>query len=248
MMRQNTKALILKEQNIGETDKLVTMLTADFGLMRAFVRGAKSLKSKKQSATGLMCYSNISLYKSKDSYIIEEAQTIETFFGLRGDIEKLSLAQYFLELAVEFSPEGADSTEYLRVVLNSLYMLSNNKRPKEQLKAITELRLVSLAGYMPNLIACERCGEFETDTMYFDLELGLLYCENCADENALIPLELGIVSAMRHIIFADLNILYNFKLPESALNDLSYITEKYLLLRTGKTFKTLQFYYTVAIY
>lgn len=246
-MRQNTKALILKEQNIGEQDKLVTMLTADFGIMRAFVRGAKSLKSKKQSATGLMCYSNISLCKSKDSYIIEEAQALETFFGLRENIEKLSLAQYFLELAAEFSPEGTDATEYLRVVLNSLYMLANNKRPPEQLKAITELRLVSLSGYMPNLIACERCGEFETPTMYFDLERGLLYCENCADENALMPLELGIVSAMRHIIFADLNILYNFTLPNEVLSDLSYVTEKYLLLKTGKTFKTLQFYYTVAV-
>lgn len=246
-MRQNTRALILKEQNIGEADKLVTMLTADFGLMRAFVRGAKNLKSKKQSATGLMCYSNILLYKSKDSYIIEEAQSIETFFGLRDDIEKLSLAQYFLELAAEFSPEGTDAAEYLRVVLNSLYMLANNKRPKEQLKAITELRLVSLAGYMPNLIACERCGEYETYTMYFDLERGLLYCENCADENALMPLELGIVSAMRHIIFADLNILYNFKLPAETLSDLSYVTEKYMLLRTGKTFKTLDFYYSVRI-
>lgn len=246
-MRQNTKALILKEQNIGELDKLVTMLTADFGIIRAFVRGAKSLRSKKQSATGLMCYSEISFDKSKDSYIIYEAQTIETFFGLRDDIVKLALAQYFLELAAEFSPEGEDATEYLRVVLNSLYMLANNKRPPEQLKAITELRLVSLAGYMPNLIACERCGEFETPTMYFDLERGLLYCENCADENALMPLELGIVSAMRHIIFSDLNMLYNFQLPNEVTEDLAYVTEKYLLLKTGKTFKTLNFYYSVKV-
>ena len=42
-----TKGLILKEQNIGERDKLVTVLTEERGVLRAFVRGAKSVKSKK---------------------------------------------------------------------------------------------------------------------------------------------------------------------------------------------------------
>ena len=80
-MGVNVKGLILKEQNIGENDKLVTVLTDSLGVLRAFVRGAKKLSSKKQSATGLLCYSKLSLYKTKDSYIIEEAESIESFFG-----------------------------------------------------------------------------------------------------------------------------------------------------------------------
>lgn len=241
-MRQNTNGLILKEQNIGEQDKLVTVLTADFGIIRAFVRGAKSIKSKKQAATGMLCYARLSLYKSKEAYIIDEAQSIESFFGLRRDIARLALGQYFAELAAEFAPEEAPAGEMLRVVLNSLFMLANEKRPPEQLKAITELRLVSLAGYMPSLVACEHCGTFETPVMYFDMEHGLLYCENCADETALFPLEIGIVSAMRHIVFSDVEGLYNFKLTSEALSELSYITEKYLLINTGRDFKTLRFY------
>lgn len=50
-MTFNENGLILKEQNIGERDKLVTVLTANHGVLRAFVRGAKAVKSKKQSAT-----------------------------------------------------------------------------------------------------------------------------------------------------------------------------------------------------
>ena len=49
-MTFNENGLILKEQNIGERDKLVTVLTANHGVLRAFVRGAKAVKSKKQSA------------------------------------------------------------------------------------------------------------------------------------------------------------------------------------------------------
>lgn len=126
-MGVNVKGLILKEQNIGENDKLVTVLTDSLGVLRAFVRGAKKLSSKKQSATGLLCYSKLSLYKTKDSYIIEEAESIESFFGLRNDIEKLSLAQYFCDIAFELSPKEDDATDFLRVVLNSLYFWQTEK-------------------------------------------------------------------------------------------------------------------------
>lgn len=126
-MGVNVKGLILKEQNIGENDKLVTVLTDNLGVLRAFVRGAKKLSSKKQSATGLLCYSKLSLYKTKDSYIIEEAESIESFFGLRNDIEKLSLAQYFCDIAFELSPKEDDATDFLRVVLNSLYFWQAEK-------------------------------------------------------------------------------------------------------------------------
>ena len=43
-MTFNENGLILKEQNIGERDKLVTVLTANHGVLRAFVRGASGAK------------------------------------------------------------------------------------------------------------------------------------------------------------------------------------------------------------
>ncbi len=41
-----TKGLVIKEQTVGESDRLVTLLTADYGLVNAFVRGAKQLKKQ----------------------------------------------------------------------------------------------------------------------------------------------------------------------------------------------------------
>ncbi len=240
-MRTNTDGLILKEQNIGERDKLVTVLTRDLGIIRAFVRGAKSFKNRKNSATGMFCYSKLSIYKQKDSYIIDEAEPIETFFGLRSDLYKISLAQYFCELVLSLVPEDEPSEEYLRLMLNSFHFISTNKLPDTQIKAITELRMMCIAGFMPNLIACEKCGTYETDTMYFDMENGLLYCENCMGIDALFQLDIGLIRALRHICFSEFERIYSFTMDESALSDLSYITEKYLLSTLQKTFKTLNF-------
>lgn len=244
-MHLKTRGLILKEQNIGERDKLVTVLTEERGVLRAFVRGAKAVKSKKAAATGKFCYSELSLVETRDSYIIDEAQSIEMFFKLRDSIDKLALAEYFLELGYTFAPEEENAKEVLRVLLNSLYMLANNKRPPQMLKAITELRLLLLSGYAPNLVACERCGCFETDTMYFDMEQGLLYCENCVPATAPFALPLGIVSAMRHIVFSEMKELYNFRLDDALLDELSYITETYLLRKAERKFRTLEFYRSV---
>lgn len=241
-MRTNTDGLILKEQNIGEKDKLVTVLTRHNGLVRAFVRGAKSVRNRKNSSTGMFCFSKLSLYKTKDTYIIDEAEPIELFFELRNDLEKLALAQYFAELVITLVQEDEPAEEYLRLILNSLHFLAKNKMPNEQVKAITELRLMCIAGFMPNLIACERCGEYETDTMYFDVEEGLIYCENCIPSDMLFQLDIGLIKALRHIAFSNFEKIYSFKMEEYALPDLSYITEKYLLSKLQKNFRTLDFY------
>lgn len=241
-MRTNTNGIILREQNIGEKDRLVTVLTRSMGLVKAFVRGAKSIKDKKQASTGLLCYSEISIYSGKDSYIIDDAEPVEVFFNLRSDILKLSLAQYFCEITIELAPEESDAEDFLRLLLNSLYMLANDKRPLEQLKAIFELRALSISGYMPNLVACDVCGEYETDKMYLDVEKGLLYCENCVEYATLFELDLGLVRALRHIVFSSLENLYSFSLSEENYPELSYITERYLLSQTGRNYKTLDFY------
>ena len=241
-MRTNTDGLILKEQNIGEKDKLVTVLTRHNGLVRAFVRGAKSVNNRKNSSTGMFCFSKLCLYKTKESYIIDEAEPIELFLELRNDLERLALAQYFSELIITLVQEDESAEDYLRLILNSLHFLAKGKMPTEQVKAITELRLMCIAGYMPNLVACDRCGEYETDTMYFDVEDGLLYCENCMSNSMLFPLDIGLIKALRHIAFSDFEKIYSFKMDESALPDLSYITEKYLLSKLQRNFKTLEFY------
>jgi DNA repair protein RecO (recombination protein O) len=241
-MRVNTDGIILREQNIGEKDKLVTVLTRRLGLIKAFVRGANSLKDKKHSATGLLCYSDFSVYEGKDSYIIDSAEPKEVFFNLRSDIIKLSLAQYFCEISCELAPDGEEAEDILRLLLNCLYLLANDKKNPEQLKAIFELRSACLAGYMPNLVACDFCGEFETKKMYFDIGKGLLYCENCVEYATPFELDLALVRALRHICFSSLEQLFSFSLSDENYEELSFVTERYLISHTERNYKTLEFY------
>ena len=82
-MQINTDGLIIREQSIGESDRLVTVLTREQGILRAFVRGAKAMKSRSASSTQLLCYSRLSIYEGREKYIIDEAEPLRIFFDLK---------------------------------------------------------------------------------------------------------------------------------------------------------------------
>ena len=171
-MQVITQGLIIKEQTVGESDRLVTVLTQDEGVVRAFARRAKNLKDSKNAGTGLLCYSRLKFSKGKETYNINEAFPLEVFFDLRRDVTALALAQYFCQLAAELVPEGVESSVFLRLVLNALHFLCKGTRPQPVLKAIVELRMLSEAGYMPNLAYCAHCGAYEAEKMYFKVNRG----------------------------------------------------------------------------
>ena len=243
-MKFKTKGLILRQQNIGERNKLVWILTDTNGVIRAFARGAKSIKSSKAAATELLTYSDLSIFEGRDSYSVDEASVIEQFRGLRSDVENMSLAQYFAQLCLSLAPSGQDAHEHLRLMLNSLYLLSNRKRPPLQIKICFEMRLIALCGYMPDLVMCADCGVYESDAMVFVPDSGRLWCADCAAKNAVTGaiLPRAAVTALRHTVYADTDKLFSFELKEELLAPLSLASERYIASMSQKDFSTLQFY------
>lgn len=231
--------------NVGESDRLVTLFTRENGIIRAFASGAKNIKSKKGAATSLLTYSSFTILKKKDSYRIYEATPIAMFFTLGCDIETISLSQYFCELAYSFGEENSPNEELLRLILNSLNFVTQNSKNPTLIKAITELRISSICGYSPNLVACEECGCFEADLMFFNIENGSICCKDCNPDSVGIPINKTLLSAMRHIVYSDFSKLYSFEIPESSALELSKITEKYITVQTDYRFHTLEFYNSI---
>ena len=241
-MQTKTKGLIIREQAIGESDRLVTLLSEDYGLIRAFVRRAKSVKSNNLSATSLFAYGEFSIYRGRDAYVIDNAVPIEIFFDLRSDIERLSLAQYFAQLTYYLGSEEQPSHEMLRLILNALHLLCKGNKNSSVIKAAVEMRMLCLGGYMPDILACYRCGEYESDPMFFDVEEGCIYCKNCYRNNA-ITAPIGVITAIRYIcLIDDVSKVFSFKLNEENIKILGDICEKYLISKIDGKLTTLEFY------
>lgn len=245
ILRFTTNALVIKESNIGEQDKLITLLTADKGVIKAYAAGAKNIKSKRAAATGLLSYASFTIDKKGENLRITEATPISLFFGAGSDIVILSLSQYFCELSLVIEPPPEESQNFLRLLLNSLHFLTHKKINPVLIKALTELRILSTSGYMPNLVACEDCGKFEDDIMYFNLENGSLYCKECISGVNLMPINKTVLEAMRHIVYSKFDKLYSFTIPEKDALILSNLTERYLKFQTEHRFMTLEFYNSI---
>ena len=239
-----TDAVVIRETATGERDKLLTLLTREEGIIKAFANGARSLKSKNANTTNLFCYSKMSLLKSKsgDSYTVRESTPVEVFFPLRKDIVKLSLAQYIGELSDELAPRGEKADDFLNLVLNCLHLLANTDKNIYLIKAAAELRMLTLAGYMPSVIACDNCGTYESEKMYFSTFTGKLYCENCKPEERTVTVGLGVVTAMRHICFSSPEKVFSFSLSKDGFSALGAVSEKYLKSVTMRSYKTLEFF------
>ena len=234
--------LVIREMSVGDNDKLLTILTRDFGVIKAFSSGSKKISSKKFSASSLLSYANFSFVKVGDTYKIYEAQSIKSFFDVGSDIFLLSIAQYFCELAYVISPVEAPAHEYLRLFLNSLHFLVSEKRNPELIKAITELRASVISGYMPALVACRECAVYEEDIMYFNLNDGNLFCSKCQNGSPeLIKIDRTVLNAMRHIVFSEFKNIYRFDIPDDKALYLSKLTSKYICAQTQHKFKTLDF-------
>lgn len=249
-MQTATDALVLRERKLDEQDRLLTLLSAEQGIITAYAKGAGRMKGSMAGATELLCYSHFVLFQNRERCFADRAEANTLFFGIRGNLEKLTLATYFAQLCCELIPENEPAAEELRLMLNTLYYLEQGKLPPLQLKAILELRLLTLTGYMPDLIACRECGGLPEDgTVLFDPMGGSICCPACAPQGAvgLIPLPPGVFAAMRHIIYCDFEKLFGFKLGEENLPLLADAVERYLLCQVERILPALNFYKTICI-
>lgn len=256
---QTVTALIIRENNhIGEADRFVTALTDRLGVVRASARSAQKIKSRRAAATRLLSLSKLSLVKGRSQYIVDEAQPLHVFFELRSDITALALAQYFCELAGVMVPPEEPAGEALALLCRALRHLERADRPLPLVKAVTELRLLTLGGFMPALTGCARCGNSAAAGYVFSPQEGRLLCQNCAVALApdrvtsgrpegpqSLPVTPGVLQALRHITGCPPEKCFSFSLGEENGRTLAALSETYLLTQLSRGFRTLTFYHSL---
>ena len=245
-MQITTMGLVLRATKTGESDRVLSILTPSLGVVSAIAKGSLRLKSKLLSATGLFCYAEFSLFEGKSMYGVDEASVKEVFFGLHEDVEAMAVGMYLAELVSTLTPTGQEAKLQLRLLLNSLYMLSEKKRSPRFVKAVFELRALSSAGYMPDLVTCADCEKYEGGSFYFDTQSACLFCGECAsNRNLFCNLDAAALCGMRHIVFSADEKLFAFQLAGGSLLQLSHVAAQYTMHCIEKPLKSLSFLETV---
>ena len=247
-MYEKTEGIVLRETGYKDSDKLLTVLTRDFGKITVKARGVKSNRSRSKAATQILTFSELNLYEQQGRYTLRESVVREMFPELRENIELLSLASYFVQLTETVAQENDPMPELLSLLLNALYALSKLKKPQSMVKAVFELRLACIAGFMPDLQACAVCGREQAE--HFNISQGVLQCVSCRSEGLdgiRLPISSATRQALRYITTSDAKRLFSFSMSEENMLQLSQVTEGYLMLRLERGFHTLDFYKSLFI-
>lgn len=242
------RGIVLKEFPVGENDKFVHIFTKERGVIEISVRSGQKMLSKNSGAVQLYAYSEFSLRFDKGKYFLDSAEPVRFFYKLRENLDSLSLAQYISEVVIYVTGHSEQKSDVMRLLLNTLHYLSEGTRSCTLLKSVFEMRFMTEIGMMPDIVCCARCMSYTAENMLFDLMSTKLYCRGCTEPSAdgtVISLPASVVHALRHIVFADFNRLFNFRLSDKNFRILSRITENYLLIHLGKDFKTLKFYKSI---
>jgi DNA repair protein RecO (recombination protein O) len=257
-MQTEVKGLVLKCSDYGECDRLVTLFTKEKGLLTAMVKGARSLKNKNMASSLQFCYSSFVLYQKGDKFWIKESDLIESFFGIRSSVDGLSLATYVLEVLMEVGTATPEE-ELLRLSLNTLYAISENKYPLKKIKCAFEMRCAAIIGFTPDVLSCRDCGG-KNGEFFFDIMGGSVQCKSCHnlpnddvgeeyDERETVIIKILSESAkiaLGYIVWAPLERLFSFNIPDEDMNLLSSACEDYLLNHLERSFKSLEFYKEVS--
>ena len=223
-----TKGLILAQNNMGDYDKMCTLLTPDLGKIGCSAKGARRAKSTLMAGTQFLCFGDFLIYKGASSYHINSCEPIEIFYNLRLDIDRLTYASRVARIVNDITDENQNTYRILQLTLNTIYMLSESDKEMDFIYSIFKIRLLSIIGFRPIIDKCANCSSKE-NLRYFSFKDSGFKCESCGrQDKGAVQISDTTIKAIRYIIMTDAKKIYSFELSEENKQELKLISKIYL--------------------
>lgn len=237
-----TQGIVLKYTNLGEADKILTILTRNKGKIRAVAKGCRKPKSSLLASSELFAFSEFVLYKGSNLYHITQGETRETFYNLRNDLLKLSYAVFFVEMADAVSEEELSSERLFVLLAKALYYLAEGEIPVGIINQAYQLKLMDISGYRPSLQRCVHCGKTDLQEYKFDIEMGGVICDQCENfGKKVIRISSGALETIRTLLNTEISRLNTLKIDNTIFNEIDRLIKRFVEAHLDKHFKSLDF-------
>jgi len=198
MNSRQSPALVLTVRSHSESDKIISLLSQDFGKFTAIAKGAH--RSKKRFVNKLEPFTLLNITcrppKRGSLFFLEQAELLEANLGLRNEYRLYTAAGFICELIGLFSIEQNPEPKMFSLACSSLNLLSRKQCRADILVTFFLLHLLQICGYGPKLDACGHCGRNIDRTPGFLLSPagGSLVCDACRPAAGNSPLYLSCQS------------------------------------------------------
>ena len=150
------QGIVIRTTDVGETDRLVTLLTPDEGLLTLRAKGCRSAKSKLRYATQPMCFGHFLLAPSKVGYILTGCDSVDSFASIGADLTKFYVASVVLDAAAHLAREGQGDATLFVTVLQALKEVAYHQNPLH-VGVVFLLQALSVSGHGLRFVC--HCGE-----------------------------------------------------------------------------------------
>ncbi len=197
-----SQAIILSRRDFGESDRLLTLFTPERGKIRAIAKGARKPQGKLSGHVELFARSDVMIHRGRNLDIISQAEMVEPYLGLREDLRRSAYANYVAELLDRFTAdEDINQSELFELLHQTLGRVADAADPRLAARYY-ELRLLDLAGFRPELMACVLTrAELLPEAQFFSNEEGGAVSRAAAAQldSALASLEIETLKILRHL-------------------------------------------------
>lgn len=175
-----TKGIIIAENNMGDFDKMVTILTPN-GKIGCSAKGSRRPKSQLMAGTQFLCFGEYMMFKGTNTYTMNSCETIEIFYKIRTDLDKLESAARITKILKDVTDENQNTYKILQLYLNTLYVIAETDMQLDFIESIFKIRLLCLLGFTPRVQKCTNCGKEETS--FFSFKDNGFKCTECARQD-----------------------------------------------------------------
>lgn len=182
----STQAIVIRRARVGEFHKSLSLLTADLGLITATAYGAYKAQSRLRLGSEPFTWSTAQLYHNpvKKTYKVTELEISASFEGLQSDLGRMAAASLWAEIVQKSYGAGEMSGGLFGLFRDCLSLLERADPGQQQSLTLHFLwRFLGLAGYQPELSACNSCGaSLEGKGAWFLPRSAGLLCAACAGQ------------------------------------------------------------------
>lgn len=197
----SSPAVVLRWRAYGDSDKIVTFLTRDFGKLTGIGKGARNSRRRFPNSLELIARVRVHFRQRPDASLAFLESCELTAGAAALDAERLAYGAYLAELAEQFTVEWSPAPEIYALLDDAVAALHTGPATASFVRAY-ELQLLDRAGFAPPLAGCHQCDR-QLDgsaAVYFAAAQGLFWCGDCAgSRDGLQAVAAPVMSQLRQL-------------------------------------------------
>jgi DNA repair protein RecO (recombination protein O) len=187
MSIHEAEAVVLRQYSLSDSDRIIILITKEFGKIRATAPGVKKPKSQFGACLEPLTRIRLEFHsrEGRDLVQIRQAELLYSYLSKNPSLEKMCVFSYFSEIVNELIQDNQPNYALYRLLLASL---DSGERLTRFLPLVRyfEIWCLKLSGLFPNYAYCSSCGKCVKDDGFFAwLEAGQSRCWECSQGRGL---------------------------------------------------------------